>query len=155
MQDRSTLTTESPSEIRVLFLCTGNSCRSIIAEAILNHRGKGRFKAYSAGSQPTGEIHPGSLAVLEKNGVPTDSLYSKSVDIFSEQDFDTVITVCDHAHDTICPTWKNHTILYHWPAKDPASVTGDKEEIEQCFEETYDYFNKRIQGFVEDYPLKS
>ena len=118
----------------VLFLCTGNSCRSILAEAILNHYGQSRFLAYSAGSQPTGQVNPDSLAVLEKFGLPKQGYKSQSWDEFSEIDFDVVITVCDNAANETCPLYLGKAIKVHWGLPDPDKVVQNRY---QAFEDTF------------------
>ena len=119
---------------KVLFLCTGNSCRSILAEAILNHYGQSRFLAYSAGSQPTGQVNPDSLAVLEKFGLSNQGFKSQSWDEFSEIDFDVVITVCDNAANETCPLYLGKAIKVHWGLPDPDKVVQNRS---QAFEHTF------------------
>ncbi|MCB1604844.1 MAG: arsenate reductase ArsC [Gammaproteobacteria bacterium] len=119
---------------KVLFLCTGNSCRSILAEAILNHYGQPRFQAYSAGSQPTGQVNPDSLAVLEKFGLSNQGFKSQSWDEFSEIDFDIVITVCDNAANETCPLYLGKAIKVHWGLPDPDKVVQNRY---QAFEDTF------------------
>ncbi len=108
----------------ILFLCTGNSCRSILAEVILNHLGKDRFKAYSAGSFPTGQVNPDSLEVLEKYGLPITGLSSQSWHDFSHITFDIVITVCDNAAGEVCPLYLAPAIKAHWGIADPDIISG-------------------------------
>ncbi|MBC7522809.1 MAG: arsenate reductase ArsC [Sandarakinorhabdus sp.] len=111
----------------VLFLCTGNSARSILGEMLLNHRGAGRFRAWSAGSQPKGKVHPMALEVLADLGVPTPRARSKNWDEFAAPDapvFDFITTVCDNAAGETCPIWPGHPMTAHWGLEDPADVTG-------------------------------
>ncbi|PZN96282.1 MAG: ArsR family transcriptional regulator [Alphaproteobacteria bacterium] len=112
----------------VLFLCTGNSARSILGEALLNHHGAGRFKAFSAGSYPKGKVHPVALEVLADLGLPTTGLRSKIWDEFAGSDapdFDFIFTVCDDAAGESCPIWPGHPMTAHWGIDDPAAVTGE------------------------------
>jgi len=111
----------------VLFLCTGNSARSIMAEALLNHWGQGRFHGYSAGSQPRGQVHPLAIETLRENRLPVDNLRSKSWDEFSTPDapeMDFVFTICDQAAEEVCPIWPGHPMTAHWGTPDPAAAGG-------------------------------
>lgn len=124
----------------VLFLCTGNSCRSIIAEVLLNDAGRGRFRAYSAGSHPTGAVHPQALAVLERHGHTVAGMRSKSWDEFTDPQspsMDLVITVCDRAASETCPVWPNSPTTMHWSFPDPAAFRGTEEETVAHFEQVY------------------
>ena len=134
--------------LKVLFLCTGNSCRSVIAEALANHLGQGRLRAESAGSQPTGRVNPHALAILEKHGVPDANPRSQSWDEFADTDFDLVITVCDNAAGESCPVWLADTLKAHWGVPDPADASGSDEEIEQAFERTYQQMKQRIESLL-------
>lgn len=135
----------------VLFLCTGNSARSIIAEAILNNLGKGRFKAYSAGSQPKGAVHPIALKVLESVRLPTEGLSSKGWEVFAQPGapvMDFVFTVCDNAAGETCPIWPGHPATAHWGIEDPAAVEGTEIERETAFVTAMRYMRNRITAFM-------
>jgi protein-tyrosine-phosphatase len=135
----------------VLFLCTGNSARSIMAEAALNRLGAGRFKAYSAGSQPKGEIHPRTLQLLKRLNYPAASFRSKSWDEFARPDaphLDFVFTVCDNAAQEVCPIWPGQPMTAHWGVPDPAAATGADAEIGLAFSDAYRQLNNRIAIFV-------
>jgi arsenate reductase (thioredoxin) len=145
------------SHYNVLFLCTGNSARSIMAEAILNDKGKPTFTAYSAGSHPSGKVRPEALRELEIAHVPTDGLHSKSWDEFAKPgapEFDFVFTVCDQAAKEVCPVWPGHPMTAHWGVPDPAAVRGTQEEIERAFREAYLMLERRISLFL-SLPLAS
>ena len=132
----------------VLFLCTGNSARSIMAEAILNHKGKDRFTAYSAGSHPTGRPRPEALRQIESAGMPTAGLRSKSWDEFAAPgapQMDFVITVCDNAAKEVCPVWPGHPMTAHWGVADPAAMKGSAEEIARAFRRTFAALAERIE----------
>jgi len=129
----------------VLFLCTGNSCRSIMAEMLLNHIGNGKYKAYSAGSFPTGEVHPKSLETLNKHGIKALKPYSKSWDSFSDINFDLVITVCDQAAGEVCPVFLGNPKKLHWSIADPAKATGSTEDIDNAFDEAFNALKNRIE----------
>ncbi|HEY0648829.1 arsenate reductase ArsC [Phenylobacterium sp.] len=138
----------------VLFLCTGNSCRSIIAEAIMNRLGGGRFKAYSAGSFPTGQVNPRALELLRKFNHGTAEFRSKSWDEFAREnnpdapELDFVFTVCDDAADEACPYWPGQPVTAHWGMPDPARATGNEAEIGLAFADTYRMLNNRISIFL-------
>ncbi len=126
----------TPATFNVLFLCTGNSARSIIAEAILNQRGGGRFVGYSAGSQPKGSVHPLALDYLRAQGLPVESLRSKSWEEFASPDAPVmhfVITVCDNAAAEPCPVWPGHPVTAHWGVADPAAVEGGDDAKRKAF----------------------
>lgn len=133
----------------VLFLCTGNSARSVLAESILNHDGAGRFNAYSAGSFPKGEVHPMALEVLKSLGFPHDGFRSKSWDEFTAPDapqFDFIFTVCDNAAGETCPIWPGHPMTAHWGIEDPAAVEGDGQR--DAFVQSLRYLRRRIELFL-------
>ena len=135
----------------VLFLCTGNSARSILAEAILNREGKGKFVGYSAGSQPKGAVHPFAIDLLKKLNHPTDQLRSKSWDEFAvagapEMDF--VFTVCDNAAGEVCPVWPGQPMTAHWGLPDPAAAEGSEAEQRLAFADAYRQLNNRISIFT-------
>lgn len=129
---------------RVLVLCTGNSCRSVIAEALINQLCAGRWQAVSAGSQPTGYVHPQAIAALQRHGVATGVPRSKSWDEFSDQAFDLIITVCDAAAAEPCPAFPGAATRLHWSTPDPASATGSPKEIEAAFDATFLMLKTRI-----------
>jgi len=135
----------------VLFLCTGNSARSILAEAILNHKAKGEFAAYSAGSHPSGTVRPEALAQLAAAGLPTDGLRSKSWDEFAAPTaprMDFVFTVCDNAANEACPFWPGQPMTAHWGIPDPASVTGSPDEIARAYRDAFTILDRRISLFL-------
>jgi protein-tyrosine-phosphatase len=135
----------------VLFLCTGNSARSIMAEAILNRAGGARFKAYSAGSYPKGEVNPHAITLLKKLDYDISGLRSKSWDEFTKPgapEFDFIFTVCDNAAGEVCPIWPGHPMTAHWGIPDPAAVEGTETEIALAFAEAYRMLNNRITLFV-------
>lgn len=135
----------------VLFLCTANSARSVLAESLINHWGRGRFRGFSAGSFPRGEIHPMALELLHSLHLPTDGLRSKSWDEFGaagapEMDF--VFTVCDNAAGEVCPIWPGHPVTAHWGVADPAAETGDEMQQRQAFREVLRQLENRIKIFT-------
>lgn len=135
----------------VLFLCTANSARSIMAEAILNQFGKGRFVAYSAGSQPAAEVNPQAIALLERNKIDTRHLRAKDWAEFAKPDapkMDFVLTVCDKAAGEVCPIWPGQPMTAHWGVDDPASVEGDNEKKAKAFYDAYIILNRRIAIFL-------
>lgn len=135
----------------VLFLCTGNSARSILGEAILNNRGKGHFQGYSAGSHPTGRVNPFALKQLESAGLPVEGLRSKSWDEFAKPgapQMHFVFTVCDSAAAEICPVWPGQPVTAHWGIPDPASVTGSPDEIARAFRDAFVTMGRRIDLFL-------
>ncbi|ACO32630.1 MULTISPECIES: arsenate reductase ArsC [Acidobacterium] len=131
----------------VLFLCTGNSARSIMAEAVLNHLGQGRFHAYSAGSHPSGRVRPEALVELDSSGISTVGLRSKSWDEFAApgaQHMDFVFTVCDNAANEVCPVWPGHPATAHWGVADPAAMQGSADEIARAFHDAFVVLERRI-----------
>lgn len=141
----------------VLFLCTGNSARSILAECILNREGAGRFVAYSAGSQPKGTVHPNALALLEREGFKTDALRSKSWDELADPGappLDFVFTVCDNAAAEVCPVWPGQPMTAHWGVPDPAACHGNPSDVALAFVDAYRMLTNRIRIFV-NLPLAS
>jgi arsenate reductase len=148
----------SDRPLNVLFICTGNSARSIMAEAILNREGAGRFKAYSAGSQPKGTVHPHALMLLKALKYDVSGLRSKSWDEFSGPDaphFDLIFTVCDDAAGESCPVWPGHPMTAHWGIPDPAKAPGAHEaEVSVAFDDTYRMLSQRI-GLLLALPMAS
>ena len=143
--------TKSTSIRNVLFLCTGNSARSILSEAILNRVGEGRFRAFSAGSKPVGRVNPGALELLDRQSFPTEGLRSKSWDEFAgaaAPAMDYVITVCNNAAGETCPVWPGHPATDHWDIDDPAGVGETDDERRAAFEEAYATLDARIRDFV-------
>ena len=135
----------------VLFLCTGNSARSILAEALLNNLGKGRFRAFSAGSHPAGAVSPFALELLETNRFPSDALRSKSWDEFARADaprLDFIFTVCDKAAGEACPVWPGQPITAHWGISDPVAVEGTDEAKRRAFIDAMNQLQRRISMFV-------
>ena len=130
--------------LNILVICTGNSCRSIISEALFNHLGKGRIKAFSAGSQPLGRLNAGAVALLQRHGVATDGLSSKSWEAFENQAIDVVITVCDNAAGETCPVYLRPSPKAHWGLSDPGHVKGTVDEVKAAFEATYRAVEQRI-----------
>lgn len=135
----------------VLFLCTGNSARSILAEAILGRLGEGRFTAFSAGSQPAGRVNPAAITLLEAKGFDVSGFRSKSWDEFAGDGaprMEIVITVCDSAASESCPVWVGHPVTVHWGIPDPAAVTGDEATVRAAFEEAYATLEARLEKLV-------
>jgi protein-tyrosine-phosphatase len=134
----------------VLFLCTGNSARSILAEVLINRWGQGKFKGYSAGSHPKGEVHPLALELLRSRGVPTDGLRSKGWDEFARPGapaLDFVFTVCDNAAGEVCPIWPGQPMTAHWGVEDPAATEGSVAERRRAFLHAYSLLESRIKPF--------
>jgi len=141
----------------VLFLCTGNSARSVLGEAVLNHLGTGRFRAFSAGSTPKGQVNPMTLEVLREAGIPTAGLRSKSWDEFAgpaAPRMDFVFTVCDNAAGEACPIWPGQPVTAHWGIEDPAATAGPAFRQRQAFEDALRFMRNRVAAFV-NLPLES
>ena len=151
------MTDDIKPPLNVLFLCSGNSSRSILAEAIMNRVGAGKFKAWSAGSMPKGAVHPGALATLQRHGFLTDGYRSKSWEEFAvpgAPKLDFVFTVCDNAAAEVCPIWPGQPMSAHWGVPDPAEVKGNGAEIALAFAATFRMLGNRIGVFV-NLPLES
>ena len=141
----------SKSHMNVLFICTGNSARSIIAESLLNQMGGGKFHAYSAGSHPAGFVNPKALELLERNRFRTADLRSKKWDEFAKSDapsMDFVLTVCDKAAGEVCPVWPGQPMSAHWGVEDPASVEGTPAKVEKAFADAFMVLQRRIALFL-------
>lgn len=141
----------------VLFLCTGNTARSVLAEGILRHDGRGRFNAFSAGSQPKGVVNPFALKTLESYGYPADGYRSKNWDEFAAPDaphMDFIFTVCDNAAGEACPAWPGKPVSAHWGIEDPAAVEGSDIEKQRAFNQAFRFMRNRIQAFIA-LPIKS
>jgi arsenate reductase len=146
-----------PEHYNVLFLCTGNSARSIMAEAVMNYKGRPNFTAYSAGSHPSGAVRPEAIAQLETARVPTNGLRSKSWDEFAQPEspkLDFVITVCDNAANEVCPFWPGHPTTAHWGIPDPAAVKGTANDIDRAYRDAFMTLERRITLFL-NLPLAS
>ena len=133
--------------MNILFLCTGNSCRSILAEATFNALAPDGMKAMSAGSKPTGEVHPRSIALLKREGIPTEGYHSKSWDNLPTTP-DIVITVCGNAAGETCPAYLGKVLRAHWGVEDPAKATGSEAEIDAAFQKAYSILRRRIEAFL-------
>lgn len=131
--------------MRLLFLCTGNSCRSIMAEAITNHYSNGRYLAFSAGSVPTGKVHPKAVETLAHHGIKPNAPCSKSWNKFESKSIDLVITVCDQAASESCPIFAGHPRKLHWSIPDPAKIEGTEIEINTAFEAVFNQLKLRIK----------
>ena len=135
----------------VLFLCTGNSARSIMAEAMLNQLGAGKYRAFSAGSQPAGQVHPQALEMLKRNAFGTEGLRSKSWDEFATPDapqMDLIITVCDNAAGEVCPIWPGHPATAHWGYADPSEGNGSDDEKREAFRKTLHAIHQRLELLI-------
>ena len=147
MRARCSACAQAEVFVNVLFLCTGNSCRSILAEATFNHLAPPGWKAMSAGSKPTGKVHPRSLALLAREGIPTDGYHSKSWDDLPLTP-DIVVTVCASAAGETCPAYLGPALRTHWGVDDPAHATGTDAEIDAAFKKAYRTLRARIEAFV-------
>ena len=134
--------------INILVLCTGNSCRSVLGEALLNHLGTGRIKAYSAGSTPIGRTNVNAVKVLQKYGVNTEGFSSQSWNEFEDHDIDVAITVCDNAANEVCPVYLNSVIQAHWGLSDPAHLKGSEAELDIAFEATFQKVKQRVEAML-------
>ncbi|HFH3086306.1 TPA: arsenate reductase ArsC [Pseudomonas aeruginosa] len=134
--------------MKILFLCTANSCRSILSEAVFNDMAPAGFRAYSGGSQPKGEVHPLSLKTLEKAGIATEGLFSKSSDAHASLAPDVVITVCDKAAGEACPVFFGPALKAHWGLADPSELGGSDEQIEAAFDHTLETIRTRVRAFL-------
>jgi protein-tyrosine-phosphatase len=142
---------DSDKIYNVLFLCTGNSARSIMAEAVMNRLGQGKFKSHSAGSHPAGQVHPYALDLLQRLNHPTAGLRSKAWDEFAAPgapQMDFVFTVCDNAAGEVCPIWPGQPMTAHWPFQDPAAFEGTEAEKRQLFADVYGQIHNRVAIFV-------
>jgi arsenate reductase len=151
-EQRREATKATGRPLHVLFLCTGNSARSIMAECLLNRLGHGRFRAFSAGSHPAGAVNPHALALLTAHRYPTAALRSKAWDEFARAGapaIDVVITVCDNAAGEVCPVWPGRPLTGHWSIPDPAAATGSDAEIAAAFTDAYRMLERRIDSFIQ------
>ncbi|MGB0189064.1 MAG: arsenate reductase ArsC [Aequoribacter sp.] len=135
--------------MKILYICTHNRCRSILSEAITNHLSDGRIQAFSAGSQPAGEVHPLSLKYLAEHRISTEGLQSQSWDVFESMQPDIVITVCDSAAAEQCPVWFGNTIKLHWGLKDPSKVEGSESAVKAAFEECVLIIRDRVRELLQ------
>lgn len=135
--------------MKILYICTHNRCRSILSEAITNHKAAGRIQAKSAGSQPAGEVHPLSIKYLAEAGIATDGLSSQSWDAFESFTPDVVVTVCDQAAGESCPIWFGKTIKLHWGLEDPSKLSGTEEELANAFRHTINIISERVDALLD------
>ena len=134
--------------MKILYICTHNRCRSILSEAITNHISEGRLTAFSAGSQPAGQVHPLTLKYLNEKGIPTEALTSKSLDEFESDRPDIVVTVCDSAANETCPVWFGDTIKLHWGLPDPTKLEGSESEIRDAFYSVMNTIEQRVHKIL-------
>jgi arsenate reductase len=139
-------------EAKILVLCTGNSCRSIMAEALINHLGHGRWRAWSAGSHPAEAVHPKSIETLKRHGIDPGQPRSKSWDEFVGKSFELVITVCDQTSGESCPLFPDKPQQLHWSTPDPAKATGSETEIEAAFDNAFRMLKNRIEDLMRSFP---
>lgn len=144
----------SDNTLNVLVLCTGNSCRSVMGEALVSALGQGRFKGFSAGSKPIGRINQGALATLARNHLPTEGYSSKSMEAFKDQPIDILISVCDSAGQEPCPVFLGPAIRAHWGVEDPGHKEGTPAEVIAAFDQTFDILKRRVEAMV-DLPMES
>jgi len=137
------------SSIKILYICTHNRCRSILSEAITNHVAKGKLQAFSAGSQPVGQVHPLSLKYLAEKGISTAGLKSQSWDEFESLAPDIVVTVCDSAAAETCPVWFGNTVQVHWSLPDPSKLQGTESEVRDAFYRVMSTIEQRVQKLLE------
>jgi len=135
--------------MKILYICTHNRCRSILSEAITNHLAAGDIQAFSAGSQPSGEVHPLSIRYLQERGIDTSGLQSQSWDAIEAEQPDVVITVCDSAANESCPVWFGDTVKVHWGLPDPSKLEGSEEEIREAFYAVMDTIEKRVSRLLQ------
>ncbi|MEE9336768.1 MAG: arsenate reductase ArsC [Methylococcaceae bacterium] len=134
--------------LNVFVICTGNSCRSVMGEALFNHLGQGRINAFSAGSHPIGRINTGALATLKRHSLPTEGYKSQSWEDFEDQSMDIVITVCDNAAGETCPVYLSKAVRAHWGVSDPGHVEGTEDEKISAFEKTFEILQLRVQKML-------
>lgn len=134
--------------MNILYVCTHNRCRSILSEAITNHLSNGSIRAFSAGSQPVGEVHPLSIKYLSEKGISTDGLKSQSWDEFETEQLDLVITVCDSAAEEVCPVWFGDTVKLHWGLPDPSKLVGTEYEIRNAFLAVMETIERRVRELL-------
>ncbi len=134
--------------MKILFICTHNRCRSVLSEAITNHLSDGSLQAFSAGSQPVGEVHPLTLKYLQEAGISIDGLASKSWDEFESDQPELVVTVCDSAANEACPVWFGNTIKLHWGLSDPSKIAGSEEDVADAFRSTIKIIHNRINALL-------
>lgn len=133
---------------KILFLCTGNSCRSVMAEALIKHLGRGRYEASSAGSSPKGYVHSKTIETLNRHGIDPGRPHSKSWDVFTNDSFDLVITVCDQAAGETCPVFAGRPKKLHWSIPDPAKAEGSEAEIDAAFDQAFYLLKARIEELI-------